>query len=391
MTANAEIIALGEATYGTKEFAQMKHRLIEYLAQNATRVVVAIEANMTEAHRLNAFIQGGNEELNSILRRMYFWSWITDEFEAMINWMRAYHLSGKGTIDFIGFDMQYMSLTADSVISFLKRVDQPLADSAEKTYAMISKDISFVKTKRLTNNDYTLSKTEEEAARNSIATAKDILGSIESSATRYKTILSTWEVDWGIQQARIVLQATKLQLTQGLLESNFQDSCMAENVKWIKSHAPEGAKVVVWAHNARIGNEPGRMGYYLKEHYKSKYKIFGFKFHEGKYVAYGKKGLNTYKAPPSYSSTIERALHAVGVPLFLLPLPTSSPADSSTEWLYKRQNTKSIGAGPTSDLARESVAEKYDALIYFDQTSPSSTHGLQVHWQTATLYIPALK
>ena len=41
----ARVVALGEATHGTREIFQMKHRLLEYLVKEKGFTVFAIEAN----------------------------------------------------------------------------------------------------------------------------------------------------------------------------------------------------------------------------------------------------------------------------------------------------------------------------------------------------------
>lgn len=52
---NARIIALGEATHGTREIFQLKHRLIEFLGSQKEFTIFSIEANMPEAYRLNEY------------------------------------------------------------------------------------------------------------------------------------------------------------------------------------------------------------------------------------------------------------------------------------------------------------------------------------------------
>jgi erythromycin esterase len=48
---NARIVALGEGTHGTSEFFRMKHRILEFLANEMGFTIFSIEANMPEAYR----------------------------------------------------------------------------------------------------------------------------------------------------------------------------------------------------------------------------------------------------------------------------------------------------------------------------------------------------
>src|SRR3990172_5734025 len=43
---NARIVSLGEATHGTREFFQLKHRMLEFLASEMGFTMFSIEANL---------------------------------------------------------------------------------------------------------------------------------------------------------------------------------------------------------------------------------------------------------------------------------------------------------------------------------------------------------
>ncbi len=116
---DARVVALGEATHGTREFFQLKHRMIEFLATQMGFTIFTIEANMPEAYRLNDYVLHGNGDPKELLRGMYFWTWQTEEVLAMVEWMREYNRSGKGHIEFTGFDMQTPTVAAEIVRSYI--------------------------------------------------------------------------------------------------------------------------------------------------------------------------------------------------------------------------------------------------------------------------------
>jgi erythromycin esterase-like protein len=120
---NARVVELGEATHGTREFFQLKHRLIEYLATQKGFTIFSIEANMPEAYRLNDYVLHGNGDPKQLLKGMYFWTWDTQEVLDMILWMREFNASGKGRIEFTGFDMQTPTLPLETVRKFLSHQD----------------------------------------------------------------------------------------------------------------------------------------------------------------------------------------------------------------------------------------------------------------------------
>ena len=116
---NARIVALGEATHGTREFFQLKHRLLEFLATEMGFTIFSIEANMPEAYRLNDYVLTGTGDPKQLLRGMYFWTWDTEEVLDMILWMRRFNESGQGRVEFTGFDMQTPTVAVSNVRTFI--------------------------------------------------------------------------------------------------------------------------------------------------------------------------------------------------------------------------------------------------------------------------------
>ena len=121
---NARVVALGEATHGTAEFFRMKHRIIEFLASHLGFTIFAIEANMPEAYALNAYIINGEGDPAKLLQGLYFWTWNTQEVLDMIEWMRDFNRTGRGRIQFTGFDMQTCTVAA-RVVQILSPLPAP--------------------------------------------------------------------------------------------------------------------------------------------------------------------------------------------------------------------------------------------------------------------------
>jgi len=132
----ARIVSLGEATHGSREFFQLKHRMLEFLAGEMGFGIFSIEANMPEAYRLNDYVLEGKGDPAQLLRGMYFWTWDTEEVLAMIRWMREFNQSGKGRVQFTGFDMQTPTVAASIVRDFTARYDAPFAADVDQARQM---------------------------------------------------------------------------------------------------------------------------------------------------------------------------------------------------------------------------------------------------------------
>jgi erythromycin esterase-like protein len=127
MVGNAQVVGLGEGTHGTREYFQAKHRLLEFLVREKGFSIFAIEANMPEAHALDAYINGAPGDVNALIAGMYFWTWNTEEVRTMVEWMRAYNHEekprGATALHFTGFDMQTGRVALSIVREFMRKND----------------------------------------------------------------------------------------------------------------------------------------------------------------------------------------------------------------------------------------------------------------------------
>ncbi len=126
---DARIVSLGEATHGTREFFQLKHRMLEFLATQMGFTIFSIEANMPEAYRLNDFVLSGEGDPVQLIKGMYFWTWDTQEVLDMVLWMREFNKSGKGRVEFTGFDMQTPNVANQIVRDFVAKTDPDFAST----------------------------------------------------------------------------------------------------------------------------------------------------------------------------------------------------------------------------------------------------------------------
>src|SRR5262249_23477654 len=130
----ARIVSLGEATHGTHEFFQLKHRVLEFLATEMGFSVFAIEANWPESLAVDDYVFKGQGDPEKVLAGLGFWTWDTQEMLEMIRWMRRYNEDPGHTrkLRFYGFDMQMPARAADAVRAYFKKVEPTYDPRAEK-------------------------------------------------------------------------------------------------------------------------------------------------------------------------------------------------------------------------------------------------------------------
>lgn len=357
---NSEIVGLGEATHGTREFFQMKHRIIEWTAQDQDTVIFAIEANMPEARAINEYIQTGNGDPKKLLAELNYWTWNTEEVFQLIEWMHNYNESEKGTVEFWGFDMANPGAAADSVHSFIEIADPTFLEELEMNYEFIGAPGEL-----RGMNDNEIIELQERVL--------DVREYLSDNKENYLQNYDTTIVEWIIQYAKLVEQAVSRFTPNG----NSRDESMADNINWIYEQRKGNAPLLIWAHNDHIERSSTSFGELLAGQYGDNYVNVGFSFGEGNYSAVlgPNEPVATYPSPPPKEGSVEYVFQSVDIPIFALNLDElkNNPKGS---WLKESKPMKTIGSVARDDpYGNIPLAEYFDIMIYFDQTSASQSFG----------------
>src|SRR4051812_33865703 len=66
LVGDARVVALGESAHRVPEFYQARHRMMRFLVERCGFTVYALEAPFTEAHALDAWVAGGDGQVDDI-------------------------------------------------------------------------------------------------------------------------------------------------------------------------------------------------------------------------------------------------------------------------------------------------------------------------------------
>lgn len=104
--ANKTVVALGEASHGTKEFYTLKSRLVKYLVSKENFRTLAIEADVDFIEPINQYILTGRGEVLSALKTYGLYN--SKALFALIEWLREFNQSqGQGgKVNLLGVDRQ---------------------------------------------------------------------------------------------------------------------------------------------------------------------------------------------------------------------------------------------------------------------------------------------
>lgn len=363
LVGDAQVVGLGEATHGTKEFFQLKHRMLEFLVEEMGFRVFAIEANLPEAYAVDEYIRTGQGDPAKALLGLDSWPWNTQEFLDQILWMRKYNADPSHTkkLRFYGVDMLGSRAALAQVQAWLEKAAPEEArqlDAIGQRFAM-----------RIGG---TLEK-EVEALISRLDGRKAAL-----AAGKQAPIFERQR-----QNLRILAQYARMK-SGPAYSSRVRDEAMAANLRWIQAQEP-GEKIVLWAHNAHIGTDSWKptdlllrsMGWHLRQALKDDYLPIGFAFREGGFQAQNtdplNSGLRVFNVTPPAEASLDAALAASGFPMMALDL-RNLPEGPVRNWFEAPQGTLGCGAGfqvpvdPGTGVPSVSIASRYGALFFINST-----------------------
>ena len=366
----ARIVALGEATHGTREFFQLKHRFLEYLVAKQGFTVFAIEANQPECRAINDYVLHGKGTAKEALSGIYFWTWNTEEVLAMIEWMRAWNADPAHAqkVQFTGYDMQTATVAHATVAAFLTKV---APDQAAALLAPIA----------------VLGEARESPSVGKLPPAEQgkLVAGLAAAGKAFDGSRKVWTAAAGAaayadarHDLRILEQATQMFIAGPNSESfNIRDRAMAENIDWLLDQTK--AKIVVWAHNGHIANTLStfvNMGSHLRKRYKQDYVNVGFVFGEGSFQAIDftkdsrKLAEFTLGPPPEENASV--AFSRAGKPLLVLDLRALPKRGPVHDWFTAAHPVRDTGAGFLNEKAMtypQVLPDLYDAVIFVDKTT----------------------
>lgn len=378
---DAKIVGLGEATHGTKEFFELKHRIFRYLVEHHGFNVFAFECDMGESYYVNKFVTQGIGDIDEIMKNiMLFWTWRTKEVKELLLWIRDYNIdkSEEDLIHFIGVDCQSLNYQAEIIFSYFNETNITLSRESIQFLQKIDrigKDIwsyyldMTIDEKVAIDQNVDMVLTEIIALRNEL---------IDASSEFEYTFIKQLTVN--IKQVNDVYYA----MTHSD-PTNYRDLYMAENSLWVSELFGEDTKVAVWAHNAHVANWEsfGSIGFHLKQEIQDAYQIIGFSFALGSFTAVRMPllGLITTLLTPiriwsePIKGSVNYIFHHAQYDNFIVRSSDIQPPSDFATYISQSQGFITIGAGfnrVTHLLGgyylNTELMEEYDVIIHWDET-----------------------
>lgn len=366
------VVGLGEATHGTREFFQLKHRLFEYLVTELGFSVLAMEASESAAPAVDAYVRHSIGDAASVVSGLGFWTWRTEEVVALVEWMRSYNKGRPAAeqVGFAGIDPQRCSTSVDVV-----RAAHADADWLEEFDAKLGvlRDAS--------------PGSAPDPERKVVRDAEKLLGFLQGEQASAEVLL----------HAEILVRAAELvarpRQHDNPAETVFaaRDAFLAGAVGRLVGDDPS-KRVAVWAHNGHLAAsretaELHPMGWHLRKRFGSEYYALALVFGSGFFRA---RRMWPGRWPgkldgPVVSNEIERGgfnslegqLAAANAGDHLLDLRSAADAPTAVKrWLEEPHVFRSYGAFVSRwtykmQFAPTHLTQEYDGLAYVATSTPS--------------------
>jgi erythromycin esterase len=395
----SEVIGLGEATHGTKEFFELKSRVFKYLVKHQNVKLFGIEANFAACYDINKYVLTGEGDAKEELSRNGYWVWQSQEVLDLIEWMKIYN-KGKSTdqmIQFYGYDIQ----DATSCVIWLDKYLSRYITNFDKNLLP----------EKIEENKIALRKLDNIALDEMQERNLNKLKKLEDYVLSHKIELfkkDSTDFKFATQTIAVLRQKLNYFREQDFNTAySYRDSSMTENIKWIRESNNNG-KIMLWAHNGHIGKgtfsddfKSGNwMGTHLNKLYGEKYYNIGFSFSEGGFVAQSPPSTNLFYLMYSFTKSIFKdepwalsnnyvkphkksyltnTFSQLETPIFYIDFKDIAPYKSLKDFINKEYEHYEAGAvyiSEKSALWSTNLYEYFDALIYVDKTKPADNFNI---------------
>lgn len=395
--AGVRIVGLGEATHGTHEFFQFKHRMVEFLVKEMGFTVLAMEVSYPAALDINEFVLYGKGDCARALAGQGLWAWDTNEITELLQWMRRYNQTAPEghKVKFVGFDMHNNEKAMDAVVAYLRKVAPERVEDLQKVFQLFRATELGRQHFEYISNVSVKEKARVQAAMN------ELLGFLLLNQVRFREQTSTTEFEQVMRHARILAQFTDIYRRplsdpqNPTVSSGYtRDFYMAENIERIAEEEKPGAGIITWAHNEHVGVGvyEHNMGEYLRRRFGTAYYALGTSFNQGGFqarllspeVTIG--AVTEFNIGPAPERTIEWYFTRTGMKAFLVDFRSLAKDETIAPWSATPRAIRSIGLGfsPQEDepLTKINLQSTFDGLAFIEKTTrarPNPT-GLRGAW-----------
>jgi erythromycin esterase len=360
---DVRVVGLGEATHGTSEFFQVKHRLLEFLVTQMGFTAFAMEAAYSDAQPANDYVLHGIGNRATVQTQLGYVAWDTEEFAAMLEWLRAYNrtVPESRRVRFYGVDLYRNAVGRAKVLAVLRRVASELEARTDSLFRVLARE----------EERWPLWDTSVVAKAR--VPLEALVSDLRAKRGSRRGLVPMAEYDDALQLVEVMRQGAA---------PTGRSGYMGENLLYLLERERSGTKFVFWAHNLHVGTRgEGNAGDYLRGRLGDAYYAVGLDFDHGAYrqrVFPPPGDLKTATVRSAPADSWEWYLARAAIPQFFLDVRPASESPVAERWLRPVRNARR-GSWAYQDPADSAammflslnVRDWYDGILFFAESTPS--------------------
>lgn len=368
----ARVVGLGEATHGTREVFQFKHRLVQFLVTELGFTTLAMEASATEIEPLNDYVLHGTGDVNEALTAQGYIAWDTEEITAMMEWIRGHNsrVNDERKVQVVGLDILLHSRGRARVLGYLRAHVAPRVTETEEVFAILAEEEANIASPSFRPD-------RVAASLRSLESLRDVL----LARQKDERAESAGHLELALQDVNRMIQRALSARARDVAGRLDRSEAMGRNALELIGK-PTVSKVIIWAHNVHVASQyaDGRanLGSVLRDALGDAYYALGFEFESGRVqvrtsTAQGAGGPvgELEVAPPPTQSLPWYLAQAKAADLFVDLRGSRPPAVAA--WLAQPVEAHFIWWAHKPEQVRtvREPAGRYDGLVFIRRSSPA--------------------
>ncbi|GAB6109473.1 erythromycin esterase family protein [Fusibacter bizertensis] len=364
---NKKIIGMGEATHGTADFFQMKHRMFEFLVEEMGYRIIVMEVQFGAGQAINDYILNGKGTLENCIDALMQFTVTSTETLEMLQWMKDFNIGKdeKDQIKFYGYDMQMIDGNLNQILPYLQKVNSK-AVTDKKTVSLFLKPFYAPKDQEMETFGVEI---------------EHIYNDLISNKSDYIKKSSEEEFELMVQNIAVIKQWIVISKEKNHNKMfDLRDEYAAENIQWISNY--EDCKIMLWAHNEHIANSDNKsrllevdqttLGENLKRLFKDAYYSIGFDFYKGHFVAVSPKNkLSVFELSKSPKSSFAYEMMKTNTPIGFLDINNAKKDKVLSDFISTKVHINAIGANFNGSVSLNPriLKESFDGIIFVNTTT----------------------
>lgn len=354
----SDVIAIGEATHGSKEFNEIRLDFFKYLVIQCNYKLFFIEGDYTSFLPLTDYIENGIGDPKTILNIANTWLWKGTDMLAIVNWMREFNKDKKPEqkVRLLGIDIRGHFQKLFYIKKYFK------ANQTQNKDSILNIISALYKINKKSEDYDKYMETLNLLIKHDLDNKKDCSLETGDYQIHFLEMLLAEEIQ--ISKLPSIVQLAML-----------RDKFIASNVIWLCNHGKLKQKGLLAVHNFHVAAKISEAlsnwktcGTYLRSALGNKYFAIYTDFASGSTEAVGGEGgnksLNTYTIPGSKNAFSYFLKSAQRKKFFLNLREANKETKTSLNRLLVFNSLGSTYEGDSRTLQKYNLNQQFDGYIY---------------------------